>query len=120
MPYIDQPSRRKLDGGSLPSNPGELTYALTLDVLNGRDAGHLADVLMRYVDGQGQCFQTFAEILGSLEATKLELCRRRMVSRDRLLLPLAQLDRVKRRFYYEVVGVYEDAKIELNGDIYQS
>ena len=118
MPYIDQPSRRKLDGGSLPSNPGELTYTLTLDVLNGRDAGHIGDVLTQYVKSQGRCFQTFAEILGSLEATKLELCRRRMVSRDRLLLPLAQLDRVKRSFYNAVIGPYEDSKILSHGDIF--
>lgn len=118
MPYIDQPSRRKLDSGSLPSNPGELTYTLTLDVLNGRDAQHLTHVLVRYVESQGRCFQTFAEILGSLEATKLELCRRRMVSRDRLLLPLAQLDRVKRSFYNAVIGPYEDSKILSHGDIF--
>ena len=118
MPYIDQPSRRKLDSGSLPSNPGELTYTLTLDVLNGRDAEHLTHVLVRYVESQGQCFQTFAEILGSLEATKLELCRRRMVSRDRLLLPLAQLDRAKRSFYNAVIGPYEDSKILSHGDIF--
>lgn len=118
MPYIDQPSRRKLDSGSDPSNPGELTYVLTLDTLNGRDAEHLTHVLVRYVESQGRCFQTFAEILGSLEATKLELCRRRMVSRDRLLLPLAQLDRVKRSFYNAVIGPYEDSKILSHGDIF--
>ena len=118
MPYIDQPSRRKLDSGSDPSNPGELTYVLTLDTLNGRDAEHLTHVLVRYVESPGRCFQTFAELLGSLEATKMELCRRRMVSRDRLLLPLAQLDRVKRAFYSSMVGPYEDTKILANGDIF--
>ena len=118
MPYIDQPSRRALNSGSLPSNPGELTYTLTLDVVNGRDAEHLTHVLVRYVESQGKCFQTFAEILGSLEATRLELLRRRPVGRDRLLLPLAQLDRVKRAFYSSMVGPYEDEKIILNGDIF--
>ena len=57
MPYIDQPSRRKLDSGSDPSNPGELTYVLTLDTPNGRDAEHLTHVLVRYVESQGRCFQ---------------------------------------------------------------
>ena len=49
MPYIDQPSRRRLDAGSDPSNAGELTYTLTLDTLNGRDAEHITHVLVRYV-----------------------------------------------------------------------
>lgn len=118
MPYIDQPSRRALDGGSDPSNAGELTYTLTMDVLSDRDATHLIDRLVTYMEGQGKCFATFAEILGSLEATRLELLRRRMVSRDRLLVPLAQLDRVKRSFYSNVIGPYEDEKILANGDIF--
>ena len=41
-----------------------------------------------------------------------------MVSRDRLLLPLAQLDRVKRSFYNTVIGPYEDSKILSHGDIF--
>ncbi len=118
MPYIDQPSRGRLDRGGNPSNPGELTYVLTLDTVNGRDAEHITHVLVRYVESQGKCFQTFAEILGSLEATELELLRRRMVSRDRLLLPLAQLGRVKRSFYSTVIGPYEDSKILAHGDIF--
>jgi len=118
MPYIDQPSRRALDGGSNPSDPGELTYTLTLDVLSGREMSAITQRLVTYMEERGKCFATFAEILGSLEATKLELCRRRMVSRDSLLLPLAQLDRLKRSFYTNVIGPYEDEKILANGDIF--
>jgi hypothetical protein len=81
MPYII----RKLRGPVLKagaSNVGELTYVLTKTVL---------DYLARIPNPPR--YRDYAEVLGALESTKLELYRR-------------------------VVGPYEDKKCEENGDVY--
>lgn len=80
MPYIEKPLRHRLDiGNTHPMNAGELTYVLTRMILD-------------YASGNIS-FQVYAEILGALEATKLELYRR-------------------------VIAPYEDSKKETNGDVY--
>jgi len=81
MPYII----RKLRGPALKagaSNVGELTYVLTRTVL---------DYLARTPDPPR--YRDYAEVLGALESTKLELYRR-------------------------VVAPYEDKKCEEDGDVY--
>lgn len=79
MPYVNQNARIALNRASgEPVNVGELTYVLYRECLRylGREP--------RYAD--------FAEVLGALEATKLELYRRQ-------------------------IAPYEDGKLDLNGDV---
>lgn len=86
MPYIPQERRKHFDevgkGGHHPKmdTPGELTYELTLKIV-------------KYLKYHGRSFTTISEILGALEATKLEFNRR-------------------------VVTPYEDHKKEEHGDVY--
>lgn len=79
MPYIPDNQRRM--AWKYPNTVGELTYSLYLDCV-------------RYLErqGNGLRFQDFAEVLGALEAAKLELYRRR-------------------------VAPYEDIKLQENGDV---
>ncbi len=79
MPYITAADREWVSHYE-PVNPGQLTYALTR-------------LVVEYADKCGPRFQTFAEILGALEATKLEMYRR-------------------------VVAPYENKKLAENGDCY--
>lgn len=82
MPYIRSLTRRKgLETVAVPTDVGELTCALTIRVLQFLPAH--------------PCFEDYAEALGALEATKLELYRR-------------------------AIAPYEDRKIEENGDVYPS
>ena len=80
MPYIRKADRPAAE--ARPCTVGELTFKLTQDCL-------------RYLtlSGENQSFRDFAEVLGALEATKLELYRRR-------------------------VAPYEDVKCKENGDVY--
>lgn len=79
MPYIQKGLRRTaaLD----PNTAGELNYAITSLVLD-------------YVDGHGgPSYSLYNEIIGALEAAKLE-------------------------FYRRAVAPYEDIKMRENGDVY--
>lgn len=83
MPYITMEERAALLDTDLvlpiPHTPGELTYLLSL-------------VCTSYAKKKGSRYQQWCEILGSLEATKLELQRR-------------------------YIGPYEQKKLETNGDV---
>lgn len=81
MPYITKERRIDLIAGQIPKTPGELTYLLTKDVDE-----YLTDNLN---------FDGFADAIGALEATKLELYRR-------------------------LVSPYEDMKLLDNGEVYES
>ena len=76
MPYIIE--RRRAQAGCDPENVGELCYQLYRDML-------------RYADG-ARAFNRFAEVLGAVEAAKME-------------------------YYRRVVAPYEDVKIVENGDV---
>ena len=78
MPYI-KPERAN-SALSQPVNPGELNYAFT-------------EYINRYLDHSGLSYRAMNDILGALEACKLE-------------------------FYRRVVVPYEERKIEDNGDVY--
>lgn len=86
MPYIKQEARVQLRPHTMREavTPGELTY-------------QLSEVVRAFLDRRAgrttNTFADFAEALGALEATKLELYRR-------------------------VVAPYEDKKREENGDVY--
>ncbi len=64
MPYITQDRRRDIDGGTPPSNAGELNYAITRMV----DAYIQANGGIRYA--------RINEVIGVLECAKLEAYRR--------------------------------------------
>lgn len=81
MPYIKEERREPVEIFG-PSTPGELNYALTKVI-----------ELYRFRAGEG--YKTFNDILGALEAAKLE-------------------------FYRRVVVPYEDFKNVMNGDVYAS
>lgn len=85
MPYIKAHARHELD--SLTINDYEFSSLLT--------SGELVYLLSKYIKlhfDKAPCFNTANEILGALEATKLE-------------------------FYRRTVAPYEDKKIIENGDI---
>ena len=82
MPYIKQEERKVLDfGGVVPSTVGELTYTLTKQCM-----------LFLRRNGPWR-FADIAQVLGALEATKLE-------------------------FYRRIASKYEDEKCEENGDVF--
>ncbi|HEC66192.1 MAG TPA: hypothetical protein ENI23_12950, partial [bacterium] len=81
MPYIEEKRRFALTkGGALPENPGELNFYFTW--LAGK-----------YLQKKGERYQTYNDIMGALEGSKLEIYRR-------------------------LVSAYEDKKIKENGDIF--
>lgn len=63
MPYIKEQDRVNLDNGRTPETPGELNYALTLE-------------LKEYISKKGLSYQTINDIVGALEGAKLEFYRR--------------------------------------------
>ncbi len=80
MPYIKQEDRKQLDAfEKRPSNAGELNY-------------HLHTFIAQYIEDNGECYQSYNDVLGALEGIKLELYRRR-------------------------VSKYENKKMVENGDI---
>lgn len=80
MPYLTPERRAELDEGFTPHSTGDLTYVLTRE----------AD---RFLCSREERFDAYAQVLAALEATKLELYRRRIVP-------------------------YEEQKLAENGDVY--
>lgn len=80
MPYVKPEIRDVLALGGVPFTPGELTYQLTMSCV-------------QYLEHADCGFRQMAEVLGALEATKLE-------------------------FYRRIAAPYEDTKIVENGDVY--
>lgn len=82
MPYIPQVRRMAISlSGEKPETPGELNYAITMLCTD------YADVV-----GREATYQDLNDVIGALEAAKLEFYRRKVVP-------------------------YEDSKIEENGDL---
>lgn len=80
MPYIDQDSRFKLLAeGRSASNSGELAF-------------EVYSLIVNYIKDNGACWQTYSDIIGAVEGSKLEAYRR-------------------------IVAPHEDIKIKENGDI---
>ena len=79
MPYIPQKDRQR--ASVVPATAGELNYAVTT-------------LALEYVERNGKSYQTFADIISSLEGAKAE-------------------------FYRRVVAPYEDGKCATNGDVYE-
>ena len=81
MPYVEKKQRSRINNGmSPPETPGELNYAIS----------HICQTYMRKKQKR---YSTFNDIVGALEAAKLE-------------------------FYRRIVAPYEDKAIARNGDIY--
>jgi len=80
MPYLKKERRRELSKGQEPETPGDLNYLFTI-------------IIKEYLDIKDQSYQTYNDIIGALEACKLELYRRKAVP-------------------------YEDKKIGKNGDVF--
>jgi len=80
MPYIKKDIRPSLDSGKEPTNAGELNYVIT-------------QLLVKYQLHHPTCYQTYNDMVGVLESSKLELYRR-------------------------LIADYEDSKIAANGDVY--
>lgn len=81
MPYINSERRSLLaDGMMAPLNTGDLNFALS-------------QVVREYLDRNAKSYQTYNDVIGVLEALKLEIYRR-------------------------LVAPYEDTKIIENGDVF--
>ena len=79
MPYIKQEDRNRINRGECPQTCGELNYGIHI-------------MLEQYLSTHEDNYQTYNDMIGALEAAKLELYRRR-------------------------VALYEDKKVQENGDI---
>lgn len=80
MPYIDPRERGYFAVANFPETPGQLNYVITKQ-------------LIQYLLTKGESYQTYNDIIGVLEAAKLELYRRK-------------------------IAPYEDQKRKVNGDVY--
>lgn len=90
MPYIKQERRNDIYEALERIDPGELGII-------ANNAGELnyiiTSILAAYCCEKGESYSTYNEIIGVLECAKLE-------------------------FYRRAVSVYENKKIEENGDVY--
>ena len=93
MPYIDRDKRAKLD----PLINQLLDKLVSMDAANQFSDGDMNYIITRFIDkfygGQFPSYTTLNAGIGVLEAAKLEFYRRR-------------------------VALYEDGKIQINGDAY--
>ena len=63
MPYVDDEGRRLFTyKGNRPSQPGDLTYLLTV-------------ICHKYIEANGKSYEKLNEVVGALENTKLEFAR---------------------------------------------
>lgn len=79
MPYISEKEKEALDKSG-PQSPGQLNFTLT-------------KVIQFYLSRKGMSYTSFNDVIGALEACKLE-------------------------FYRRVVTPYEENKMKENGDVY--
>jgi hypothetical protein len=63
MPYISKADRDRLHAGLAATQPGELNYLITREVV-------------KYIDTKGLSYKTINEVVGVLECAKMELYRR--------------------------------------------
>lgn len=136
MPYLTQGRKDELAAGDVLRTPGDLNYMITRRLLGfvewyrtvPPEAGIAAlqedieALIGRYIEQHGASYTTYNSIMGALDCCKREWCRRTNQQR-KWLEPgrRAAVDCVKQKakaFYAEVVGPYEDLKIEENGDVY--
>lgn len=127
MPYISQERRDQLRTVRFdnperhkPQTPGELNYLVTNAMLTSVSEKELKDnmngLIMLYQAGNPKNYQTFNDIFGAFVMAQIEYERRTGVELDwsvRMVMNGALL-----HLYDDVIGPYEDRKIEENGDVY--
>ena len=119
MPYITQDRRDVLDMSMEPAGTaGELNYLLTKLVIDS-ELFFVEDILRQEIDDflykkESLDYQIINDVLGAITGAKLEIQRRLSthVHDD-------TLDRVRDKFYKEIVAPYEDKKIKANGDVFK-
>lgn len=112
MPYLTEDEKKLLDGGSIPQTCGHLTYLIFRTALDNYTLDKfdlLQDAVDKYLPANPK-FEDFAKVLGSIYAAALEMERRYFRT------SLALYD-FAANFYKDVIGPYEDKKIEQNGDV---
>lgn len=117
MPYLTDKRKKELANPKRRLiTPGDLTYAMTLAVLN-RGATLLAPnldaAIKRYMPRHPR-YEDYAIVLGCLTSTFMEY-ERRVGAPDQFCDDFADY---MSKFYKDRVAPYEDAKIESNGDVY--
>jgi hypothetical protein len=133
MPYIKRELREQLDENPfLALQPGELNYVLTTFILHS--LGHNPqcphqwdDEIVRemiklhvesYVAKNGRSYRTYNEVFGVLSCIVLEMARREVITVEEYMKVIASVGKFMEDYYRFVVGPYEDAKIEENGEVY--
>lgn len=118
MPYISRREKELLDGGTAPQTCGHLTYLIYRAALDNNSLD-LDEPVQAAVDRflpEEPRFEDFAHVLGAVYAAALELTRRHPRGPLGTTAPYG-LYTFASKFYSEVVGPYEDKKIEENGDV---
>lgn len=63
MPYVDQGAQEAIHAGIIPTNAGELNFAIT-------------KLIIQYVKQRGLRYQQINDVVGALEGAKLEFVNR--------------------------------------------
>jgi len=114
MPYLKQFERTILQTIQ-PATAAQLCYEFCVGVVAGVPAENYRAVFDSYIAGfpkEEVTYKTYAEVMGAVLGTLSELARRNL-DYDRKPLQDAFA-----RWYHEVVGPFEDTKIEQNGDVF--
>lgn len=118
MPYITAPAREHMRATGFVNNPGELNYLFTMAIVNWPMGGirkRLKNAIAAYLTQHTLNYQTLNDILGALDGAHREYVRRQGI----VATVEAAFTEVTEEFYQEVVAVYEDEKIKVNGDVYK-
>lgn len=114
MPYIKKQDRLEVCAGRLPQTPGELNFQI-FNYVKAKTEQNLIPKrsdIVRFVDdylGNKPNYQKFNDISGCLIRCHREL-ERRLGIKNKILLSILQS-------YDEQIAIYEDQKIEENGDV---
>ncbi len=114
MPYIKKAQRDALEIIQ-PANAAQLCYEMCQLIQLEGSPGTYRALFDGYIAGfpkEEVSWKTYAEVMGAVLGTVSELGRRNLgYDRQPLMDAFA-------KWYYEVVGPYEDTKIAENGDVF--
>lgn len=121
MPYIKQGERDKLKQDRKAETVGQLTYLYTRALIESSShavATRLEAATYKYLPTrEARHFSDYAEVLGALNAARLEFMRRNALTlkdQQRLLA----VEQFTTHFYLMEIAPYEDSKMRENGDVY--
>ena len=130
MPYIK--SEDYVRAVETPKVPGELNYAITVDII-ARLRGTLSSqgfatsvgrLVTAYLDRVGMSYTNGNAVMGVLDCAAREL-RRRTAGLYNLNFRMVDISKIERqlklerkRVYDHLLAPYEDKKITENGDVY--